>query len=173
MTGDDTNIRVAFVCLGNICRSPLAAELLRGHLGRLGAADRVDVRSMGTAGYHVGRPADARTAAEALRRGVDLSAHRAAQFAAEDLAAFDHVFVMDKANLHDVLFLDDEHDAHGHKVRLAREFDPESGDYAVPDPYASGPDAFAHVHDILDRTTERIARELVRQHGLGAGAAGT
>ncbi len=164
-----TPVRIAFVCLGNICRSPLAEALFRLHAGRAGIADRVDVRSMGTGDWHVGQGADARTAADAAGRGLDLSGHRAAQFGADDLAAFDHVFVMDRSNLHDVLALDAD-DAHGHKVRLAREFDPDpsdegAGDFAVPDPYTGGPDAFARVHTILDRTTARIAHELKRQNG--------
>lgn len=165
-------LRVAFVCLGNICRSPLAAGLFRHHLAARGLADRVEVRSFGTADYHVGDPADRRTLAEAARRGLDLADHRGAQFTAADLAAFDHVFVMDKGNLHDVLALDAD-DAHGHKVRLVREFDPEPDDYAVPDPYYGGPDGFARVHDVLDRTTARLAGEVARQYGwVEAGADG-
>ena len=164
--------RVAFVCLGNICRSPLAEALFRAHAERLGIADRVEVRSMGTGDWHVGQGADRRTVADAAGRGVDLGAHRAAQFVADDLAAFDHVFVMDRSNLHDVLALD-RGDAHGHKVRLAREFDPDpsdegAGEFAVPDPYTGGPEAFARVHVLLDRTTARIAEELKRQSGWEA-----
>ena len=162
-------VHVAFVCLGNICRSPLAEALFRLHAERAGIADRVGVRSMGTGDWHVGQGADPRTAADAAGRGLDLSGHRAAQFAAADLGAFDHVFVMDRSNLHDVLALDVD-DVHGYKVRLAREFDPDpsdegAGDFAVPDPYTGGPDAFARVHAILDRTTARIADELKRQNG--------
>jgi protein-tyrosine phosphatase len=164
---DAPRLRVAMVCTGNICRSPLAEALLRGHLEHLGVGDRVEVRSFGTAPWHAGRGADPRTSAEATRRGVDLSAHRAAHFTAEALTAFDHVFVMDKHNLFDVLALDPD-EAHSHKVRLAREFDPEPGDFSVPDPYAGGPEGFARVHDLLDRTTARIAEELVRQHGLSS-----
>ena len=167
MTVSSKSLRVAFVCLGNICRSPLAAALFRHHLERRGLADRVEVRSFGTADYHVGDPADRRTVAEAARRGVDLAEHRGAQFTADELAGFDHVFVMDKANLHDVLALDAD-DAHGHKVRLVREFDPEPDDYAVPDPYYGGADGFARVHDVLDRTAARLADEVARQYGWSA-----
>ena len=160
-------VRIAFVCLGNICRSPLAEALFRHHAARVGIAARVEVRSMGTGDWHVGQGADRRTVDTAARRGIDLAAHRAAQFSADDLAAFDHVFVMDKANLGDILTLDVD-DAHGHKVRLVREFDPDpsdagAGDYAVPDPYTGGPEGFERVHDVLDRTTARMADELKRQ----------
>jgi len=153
------------VCTGNICRSPLAEVLLRGHLDRLGVGHLVEVRSFGTAPWHAGRGADPRTSAEAARRGVDLSAHRAAHFTAAALGDFNHVFVMDKYNLFDVLALDAD-DTHSHKVRLMREFDPEPDDFSVPDPYAGGPEGFARVHDLLDRTAARLAEELVRQHHL-------
>lgn len=162
-------VRIAFVCLGNICRSPLAEALLRVHATREGIADRIEVRSMGTGDWHVGQGADRRTVADAAARGLDLSAHRAAQFSEGHLAESDHVFVMDRSNLHDVLALDVA-DVHGFKVRLTREFDPEpsdagAGEFAVPDPYTGGPEAFARVHTILDRTTARIAHELKRQYG--------
>lgn len=157
-------VRIAFVCLGNICRSPLAEALFRQHAARLGISDRVEIRSMGTGNWHVGHDADARTVATAARHGVDLSGHVAAQFGANDLADFDHVFVMDKGNLADVLALDTD-DAQGQKVRLVREFDPRPGEYFVPDPYTGGAEGFEHVHAILDRTTASLAAALKQEYG--------
>lgn len=151
--------RVAFVCLGNICRSPLAEALFRRHLDRLGAAERFVVRSMGTGGWHVGDRADARTVAEAARRGVDLSTHRGAQFTADDFDRYDRIFVMDAANLRDVRRLDPS-GQHAAKIERIRTYDPDPGDGDVPDPYYGGPDGFAHVHDLLDRTTAALAGRL-------------
>lgn len=158
-------VRVLFVCLGNICRSPLAEALFRHHVGEMGLADRIHVESCGTGPWHVGHQADARTRAEAQRRGVDLESHRARQFRPDDLAGFDHIFVMDRDNLQDVLALDGD-DAHGYKVRLLRELDETPEDYAVPDPYYGGADGFARVHEIVDRTTRRLAERLAEHHGL-------
>ena len=158
-------VRVLFVCMGNICRSPLAEALFRHHIGALGLTHGFEVASCGTGGWHVGQGADRRTVAEARTRGVSLDAHRARQFKAADLAHYDHIFVMDRDNLMDVLALDAD-DAHGHKVRLLRELDETPEDYAVPDPYYGGTDGFARVHDILDRTTRRLAEGLAAHHHL-------
>ena len=157
-------VRVLFVCLGNICRSPVAEGLFQHKVTAAGLADRVLVDSAGTGGWHVGAPPDRRMTAAAARHGTDLSGLRARQLVRHDLDAFDHVFVMDKSNLHDALALDPEGD-HGSRVRLFREFDPEPGDYQVPDPYYGGPDGFDDVYDIVDRTTDAILDRLRDVYG--------
>ncbi len=164
---EDTNrpVRVLFVCMGNICRSPLAEALFQRHAEEMGLAQRFEIASCGTGGWHVGAGADARTAAEAARRGVSLDRHRARQFQATDLAYYDHILVMDRDNLLDVLALD-EGDDWGHKVRLLRELDTEPEDYAVPDPYYGGEEGFGRVHDILDRTTRQLVQKLAEYHDL-------
>lgn len=158
-------IRVMFVCLGNICRSPLAAVVFRDAVRKAGLEDRIEVHSSGTGDWHVGEPADRRMRRTAERYGLSLEAHRGRQFAREDLAAYDHVFVMDKSNLHDVLFLDAD-DQYGHRVRLFREFDPEPGDYQVPDPYYGGERGFDEVYAIVSRTSERLLERLIEEHDL-------
>ena len=160
-------IRVLFVCLGNICRSPLAEGVFRHLAEEAGLADRFEVASSGTGDWHVGGGADERMRAQAQRRGVSLEEHRAQQFAAPHFDAYDHVFVMDKGNLHDVLALDME-DRHSHKVRLFREFDPEPGDFQVPDPYYGGARGFEDVHDIVERTARKLLERLAEEHGLEA-----
>lgn len=154
--------RIAFVCLGNICRSPLAEALFRQHIDRLGASERFVVRSMGTGGWHIGDGADARTVAEAARRGVDLSTHRGAQFTAADFDRYDRIVVMDSANLRDVQRLDPT-GRHASKIERLRTYDPDPGDGDVPDPYYGGPDGFARVHDMLDRTTAALAERLLAE----------
>ncbi len=148
-------IRVLFVCLGNICRSPLDEHICQYRVDAARLSDRFEVDSAGTGGWHVGGPPDRRMTATAARRGTDTSRLRARQLERSDLDHFEHVFVMDRANLNDTLFLDPAGD-HGTRVRLFREFDPEPDDYEVPDPYAGGPEGFEHVYDIVDRTTQVI-----------------
>jgi protein-tyrosine phosphatase len=158
-------IRVQFVCLGNICRSPLAEALFRRHVRAAGLADRFEIASAGTGDWHVGKGADPRSAAHAEQIGVSLSDHAARQVTTDDLAYFDHVLVMDKQNLHDVLALDPD-DAHSPKVRLLREFDVDPGDFSVPDPYYGGADGFADVQTIVDRSTQRLLDGLIAHYGL-------
>lgn len=95
-------MRVLFVCLGNICRSPTAEGVLRGKLEQAGLADRVEVDSAGTAGWHIGKAPDPRTCQAAAKRGYDLSALRARQVSAEDFQRFDLVLAMDHSNLRDL-----------------------------------------------------------------------
>ena len=161
-------VRVLFVCLGNICRSPLAEGVFRQKVEEAGLADHFEIDSAGTGHWHVGEPPDTRMRQTALRRGVDLSALRARQVGRGDLRgekAWDHVFVMDKTNLHDTLYLDPDGD-HATRVRLFREFDPEPDDYQVPDPYYGGPEGFDTVYDIVERTSEAILERLRVAYGL-------
>lgn len=162
-------IRVMFVCLGNICRSPLAAGIFREKVRQAGLDDHIEVASSGTGDWHVGEQADRRMRQTALRYGCSLEDHRACQFAGSDLDAYDYIFVMDRDNLHDVLYLDRE-DRFANKVRLFREFDPSPGDYQVPDPYFGGEEGFEHVYRIVDRTAEALLARLVEEHGLNAEA---
>ena len=172
MLGQDTarsdkKIRVLFVCLGNICRSPLAEGVFRDLVRKAGLAERFEIASSGTGDWHVGDGADRRMQATAQQYSIDLGEHQAQQFTAPDLAAYDHIFVMDKSNLHDVLFFDRE-DEHSGKVRLFREFDPEPGDFQVPDPYFGGDQGFENVYQIVERTAKTLLGRLVEEHDLTA-----
>lgn len=158
-------VRVLFVCLGNICRSPVAEGLFQDKVTAAGLAGDIEVDSAGTGGWHVGAPPDRRMTATAAARGTDLSRLKARQLVRADLDDFDHVFVMDKNNLHDTLALDPNGD-HGTRVRLLREFDPEPGDYQVPDPYYGGPEGFDRVYDMVDRATDAILDRLRHAHGV-------
>jgi len=162
---ESSPIRIQFVCLGNICRSPLAKAVFRDKVEKHGLSEHFEIVSSGTSNYHIGDPADRRMQKTAKRNGHSLDDHSASQFQAEDLEQFDHIFVMDKSNLNDVLHLD-ENDEYGAKVRLFREFDPEPGDYQVPDPYHGGREGFENVYDIVNRTSDAILHRLVEEHGL-------
>jgi protein-tyrosine phosphatase len=145
--------RVALVCLGNICRSPMAHVVLEARLAEAGLADRVDVASSGTGDWHVGRPMDRRAAATLERHGYDPSRHRAQQFDATrhgDTA--DLVLAMDAGNLRDL-------GGRGERTGLFRDFDP-AGTGDVPDPYYGGDDGFEEVLTMVERTADAIVAEL-------------
>jgi len=165
MTPSPEKIKVLFVCLGNICRSPLAEGVFRHTVEERGLARHFEIDSAGTGSWHVGEPPDRRMSATARAHGVFLDGQRARQFSRRDLAQYDHIFVMDKENLQDVLFLDHD-DSFGHKVRLFREFDPEPGDFQVPDPYYGGPEGFEKVFQIVERTSQKLLEALANEYDL-------
>lgn len=158
-------ISVLFVCLGNICRSPLAEAVFRQVVAEAGLEAHFRIDSAGTSGYHDGDPPDRRTAEVAGRRGVEvIGASR--QVTAEDVSAFDYLVVMDEDNLRAVkrLVKSAPGDA---EVRLFREFDPEADDdMEVPDPYFGGPDGFEIVHDLVERSARGLLEHIVERHGL-------
>jgi protein-tyrosine phosphatase len=150
---------IAIVCLGNICRSPMAQVVLTEKLSRVGLANRVVVRSSGTGDWHVGEEMDARAAAALTESGYDPSLHRASQFDASWFDSSDAILVMDQANRRDVSSLAGG-DALG-RVLLFRRFDPEADAEAeVPDPWYGGPRDFAVVLDTVERTTDGLVERL-------------
>lgn len=154
-------MRILFVCLGNICRSPTAEGVLRHKLGEAGLGEDVDVESAGTGGWHVGHPPDARAAAAAAARGIALES-RAQRFEAFHFDDFDLILAMDRQNLADMLALAPHAAAEG-KLHLLREFDPlavESGELEVPDPYFGGEDGFEDVLDMVDRACDGLIAEI-------------
>jgi protein-tyrosine phosphatase len=159
------SIGVLFVCLGNICRSPLAEGVFRHIVEEAGLADRFDIDSAGTSAYHAGDAPDERTVAVARRRGLALD-HAARQVLQEDLQRFDYVLVMDTANRSKVERLA-EQAAGRAEVRLLRAFDAEAGeDLDVPDPYFGGPDGFEDVHDMVERACRGLLEHIRTEHGL-------
>jgi len=158
-------VRVLFVCLGNICRSPVAEGVFRQKVQEAGLAGRIEIDSAGTGAWHVGNPPDRRMSATAKRRGVDLSAQRARHFAGSDLSEFDVILAMDQSNHRDILRLD-QSGGGTERVALFRQWDPEPDDYNVPDPYYGGDEGFETVYDIVDRTTDALLQALIDQYDL-------
>jgi protein-tyrosine phosphatase len=155
-------VRVCFVCLGNICRSPTAEGVMRAALARAGLDGRVIVDSAGTGGWHVGERPDPRTCAAAARRGIELD-HLGQQFRRDDFARFDLILAMDAANLRALRSLAPDEAARA-KVALFRSFDPASPpDAEVPDPYYGGADGFEHVLDICEAACAGVIAELRRR----------
>lgn len=139
------------VCLGNICRSPLAEGILKDKLPK----DQFVVESAGTAGYHIGRPPDPRSIEIANQNGIDISRQSARQFTADDFQKFDKIFVMDSANL-----------------KAVKQIAPSSQDIDkvsllienkdVPDPYYGNEDGFKKVFELIDQACEIHSTQLKR-----------
>ena len=154
-------MRILFVCLGNICRSPTAEGVMRHKLREAGLAEDVDVESAGTGGWHVGHPPDERATAAAALREIEL-AGAARRFEAVDFDDFDVILAMDRQNLEDMRSLAPHADAEG-KLGLLRGYDEtavEAGELDVPDPYYGGDEGFEHVLDLIDRACEGLLDEI-------------
>lgn len=149
--------RIALVCLGNICRSPMADVVLSARVADAGLDDVVEVVSAGTGGWHAGEPMDRRAAALLTAEGYDASRHRAQQVRASWLDTYDLVLAMDDANLADLQALGPADPA---RVRLFRDFDPE-GTGEVPDPYYGGDAGFRDVLTLVERTAEALTGDLL------------
>jgi protein-tyrosine phosphatase len=144
---------VALVCLGNICRSPTAHVVLEARLAEAGLDDRVSVRSSGTGDWHVGRPMDARAAATLMAAGYDPTRHRARQYDDHDAGDLDLVLAMDHDNLADL-------GGRSERTGLFRDLDPVGTGGDVPDPYYGGPDGFAEVLAMVERTSDALVEAL-------------
>jgi protein-tyrosine phosphatase len=140
-------MKVLMVCLGNICRSPMAEGILRARAAERGHVVRTD--SAGTSANHVGEAPDPRAQAAMRKQGMDISDLRARQFRCADLDAYDHIFVMDRSNLDDVLALAGGA-RHRCKVRLMMDVLPSPDRIDVPDPYFGGDAGFDAVFHQLD-----------------------
>ena len=160
----DERIRVLFVCLGNICRSPLAEAVFRHLVRQRGLEDRFVIDSAGTSGYHRGAPPDRRSTEVAMRSGVELTG-RSSKVAADDLRRFDYVIAMDAENLEGIQLLQDRARGTATVGRL-RDWDPDPDHGNVPDPYYGGPRGFDDVQDIVERATAGLLDHIVREHGL-------
>jgi protein-tyrosine phosphatase len=154
--------RVAVVCLGNICRSPIANVVLRRALERAGMSGRVEVDSSGTGDWHLGHPMDRRAAAALTAAGYDGSEHRAQQFTEEWFHEHDLILAMDENNYRDIAALAPDDETAKERVQMFRDYDPhaEYGDLEVPDPYYGGDDGFTHVLRIVERTSQGLADAL-------------
>lgn len=153
--------RVAFVCLGNICRSPMAHVVVESKLAAAGLADQVTVTSSGTGDWHIGEPMDHRAAAILSTHGYDPSRHRARQFVRGHFDDNDLVLTMDRSNHANVSRLAAT-EAELAKIRMFREYDPEaeSTTAEVPDPWYAGDESFAEVLQMVERTADQLVQQL-------------
>jgi protein-tyrosine phosphatase len=155
-------VRILFVCMGNICRSPTAEGVLRHLVAERGLEGEIDIESAGTGGWHVGDPPDSRSAAAARKRGITLDG-AARQVHADDFDDFDLLLAMDSDNLAELRALMPS--GSEHKVRMLREFDAASAggpDLDVPDPYYGGPNGFEDVLDQVEAACRGLLDEIAR-----------
>ena len=146
-------VSVLFVCLGNICRSPLAEGAMRRLVESEGAAVHID--SAGTGDWHIGRAPDPRAQAEALRNGLDISMLRARQVVPEDFHSFDHIVAMDAQNFADLVAMRPE----GARAKITLLLDhAEGGD--VPDPYYGGDEGFAETFRLVEAGARGLLQKL-------------
>ena len=154
-------VRVLFVCLGNICRSPIAQGVFENVLRREGLEAEVSVDSAGTGTWHVGEPPDQRAQRSASSRGLDLSTQRARRIAPEDCETFDYVLTMDEENYRAVAAL-----CRGSAVvRPFLDFAKDTPEREVPDPFYGGPEGFEHVLDLVEEASEGLIED-IREHHL-------
>jgi len=139
------------VCLGNICRSPLAEGILRKYLPE----NKFIIDSAATTPCHIGEPSDLRSIEIAYKNGVNIKNLISRQFALDDFKTFDHIFVMDKKNLRDVLSLSNNNNSLM-KVKLLMDNE------EVPDPYYSNPEGFADCYKLIDLACKKIAKDLLK-----------
>lgn len=153
-------MKILFVCLGNICRSPLAAAIFNHKVREQKLDHLLQSDSCGTGNYHIGGAADDRSIAVARKNGIEIL-HIVRQLTAEDLVTFDHIIAMDKNNLANIKRLPSDKENYN-KVKLMREYDPQGlGD--VPDPYYGAEKDFREVYKILDRAIEEFILSLKKQ----------
>ncbi|WP_269223664.1 MULTISPECIES: low molecular weight protein-tyrosine-phosphatase [Flavobacterium] len=152
-------VKILMVCLGNICRSPLAEGILASKL----PIDKFLVDSAGTGSWHVGRAPDNRSVATAKKNGLNISNQRGRQFQKTDFEAFDYIFVMDNNNYNDVIHLA-QNEIQKHKVKLILDAIFPNENVDVPDPYYGLANGFDMVYEMLDEACEVIAQRLITKH---------
>lgn len=150
-------MKILMVCLGNICRSPLAEGIMKEKLNKYGIIAEVD--SAGTNSYHIGEEPDTRSLEIANKYGIDISYQRARAFTKNDFENFDLIFAMDRQNYLNILKLAETNE-HRAKVEIILNRLHPGQDNEVPDPYYGGKDGFEHVYQLLDACCEQIAQSL-------------
>lgn len=155
-------VRLLVVCLGNICRSPVAEGVLRARIAMSTLAGQVELDSAGTGDWHVGEPPDRRAIANAAEHGIDIAGLRARQLSTADYRRFDWLLCADRANLRDVKARAPGGASARHGLLLDWAGVQDEGE--IPDPYTGGPAQFEHVFQLLDRAADGVIARLRREH---------
>ena len=148
-------MKILMVCLGNICRSPLAEGILKSKV----SSENILVDSAGTAGYHIGELPDKRSIAVAMKNGIDISDQRSRQFSIADFDNFDIIYAMDESNYHNIVSLA-RNDQDAEKVKLILQEVSGKELSGVPDPYYGGDQGFENVYAMLDEACDLIASKI-------------
>lgn len=154
-------VKVLFVCMGNICRSPTAEGVFKHFVAKADLAAHILSDSAGTHDYHIDEPPDLRSQRAAAKRGYDLAALRARQVSLRDFGEFDYVLAMDEANLRLLERLCPP--SHAHKLKLFLEFSGDPAVREVPDPYYGGGQGFERVLDLAEQAARGLLEHLRRQ----------
>jgi protein-tyrosine phosphatase len=153
------SVKIVMVCLGNICRSPLAEGILASKLPK----DKFTVDSAGTGSWHIGQSPDDRSVAVAKKNGLDISNQKGRQFSSVDFDTFDYIFVMDNSNYDNVIALAETKEQKEKVTLIMNELYP-SQNKDVPDPYFGMHNGFDIVYNMLDEVCEVIAQKLIAKH---------
>lgn len=157
-----SKVKVLFVCMGNICRSPTAEAVFRARVEEAGLREHILIDSCGTHDYHIGKEPDARTQRAARQRGYNLSDLRGRQVEVADFSRFDYVLAMDNANLANLYQICPP--AHRDRVGLFLEHASQHTESEVPDPYYGGADGFERVLDMVEDAAAGLLRNIQKQH---------
>ncbi|CAL2074913.1 Protein-tyrosine-phosphatase [Tenacibaculum sp. 190524A02b] len=149
-------MKILMVCLGNICRSPLAEGILKSKV----SSDFIQVDSAGTAGYHEGELPDKRSIAVAQKNGIDITDQRSRKFSLADFDTFDVIYAMDESNFHNLVSLARNDEDAGKVKMILQEIYPNEN-LSVPDPYYGGDKGFENVYNMLDEACEIVASKFV------------
>lgn len=158
-------VKVLFVCLGNICRSPLAEGIFNQHIIDRGLQDYIGSDSAGTSGWHMGESPDRRSIQIAREHGIRLT-HLGRKLMPDDFIHFDYILAMDSENLHNIISLRKNHEQGKANVMKMLEFDDKSSAGDVPDPYYGGQDGFKIVFDMLEESIKNFIDHIVAVHRL-------
>jgi protein-tyrosine phosphatase len=160
----DAKVRVLFVCMGNICRSPTAQGVFDKLVQEAGLAELIEIDSAGTHAYHVGEPPDRRAQQTARRRGIDLSEQRARRVEPEDFLNFDYILVMDQDNYHAMSAICPDGQGLERRLMLFLDFAPHLRTREVPDPYYGGANGFESVFDMVEAAAVALLEDIRRKH---------
>lgn len=159
-------IKVLFVCLGNICRSPMGEGSFKHLVAKAGLSQQIAVDSAGTSSYHIGELPDERMRETAERYGIILD-HKARQLSVEDFDTFHYIIAMDSKNYHNINLLAGKINASKpYKIFMMREFDTNRTSEDVPDPYFGGMDGFEEVYQIVMRSNEKLLEYIIKEQKL-------
>ena len=158
-------VKVLFICLGNICRSPLAEGIFNNKVKQLGLEGKFTSDSCGTSDYHIGELPDERTLACAQNHDIPIS-HRARQLNRVDIREFDYLIAMDMSNKRNIQNVMTRHNIKHEQLFLLREFHPDPDHLEVPDPYYGGEEGFEQVYKIIDESLDHFLERLKLEHKL-------
>jgi len=155
-------VKVLFVCLGNICRSPTAEGVFTKLVNDKELADKISIDSAGTGDYHIGKSPDLRAQEAALKRGINIDHLAARQVSPNDFEKFDYIVAMDKSNYANLQIVCPAE--HKQKLHLFLQFAPELETEEVPDPYFGGKSGFEHVLNLVETASERLLTHIQQHH---------